>query len=57
MIAVAAAVLLLLVVLRLFRVGCKLVVYAFYFALLLFAASILYSMLRQSGALTGTGIH
>lgn len=53
---VTAIVLLLFVVLRILRVGCKLVVYAFYFALLLFAASVLYSMLRQAGVLTGTGL-
>lgn len=49
-IVLAGVVLLLMVVLRLLRVGCRLIVYAFYFALLVFAASILYSMLRQWGA-------
>jgi len=54
-VAVAAVVLLFLVVLRLFRVGCKLLVYAFYFALLVFAASVLYSVLRQSGVFDQAG--
>lgn len=50
-IALAGVLLLLVVVLRLFQVGCRLIVYAFYFALLVLAASILYSILRQGGAL------
>ncbi|MAF13204.1 hypothetical protein CMK11_22345 [Candidatus Poribacteria bacterium] len=46
-IAAVVAVLLLLVLARLLRVGCRMVVWAFYFVVLVLAAVVLYSVLQQ----------
>ncbi|MBT5711676.1 hypothetical protein HOI71_11575, partial [Candidatus Poribacteria bacterium] len=47
LIAAVVAVLLLLVLGRILRVGCRLVVWAFYFVILVIAAVVLYSLLQQ----------
>lgn len=47
LIAAVVAVLLLLVLARLLSVGCRMVVWAFYFVVLVLAAAVLYSVLQQ----------
>jgi uncharacterized membrane protein len=46
-IAAVVAVLLLLVLARLLRIGCRMIVWAFYFVVLVIAAAVLYSVLQQ----------
>ena len=46
-IAAVVAVLLLLVLARLLRIGCRMIVWAFCFVVLVIAAAVLYSVLQQ----------
>ena len=46
---------LILVIVRLLRVGCKLVVFGFYFVLLIIAAALLYALLERTRVLDALG--
>ncbi|MBM3215303.1 hypothetical protein FJZ36_10365 [Candidatus Poribacteria bacterium] len=54
--AAVAAFLLLMVLLRILRVGCRLIMFAIYLGILILAASFLYSVLQGTGVLEGSGI-
>ena len=54
-IAAVIFVVLIFVVARLIRVGCRLLVFLFYFALLAVAASLLYSLLQGTDVMRGFG--